>query len=304
MGKERAGPMEALRNLALTLNRLAVREATSGAVRGAADGLRQELPEFDAQLRALLEDALTVLGRLVHQAAEREGQEPGAAARTLATSAMQGALEVLEQEWQDGGMPLHSFVERLNRLLDEVVAFAHSRTEEIHSPGERAQAMARGVVTAAMEGLHGAVPTFAEDARLLAPLGAEVASKVGQGLVEGVASKLQENSDPFEKLLERAGRGLVRGIAAGIREELASSPGASREALGASLETLVERSAAATVRGAGGALSQQWRRTSRELTNGALEALGTVLRRPLRVAVGAGSALVALSLLSMRWRRA
>ncbi|RYZ38898.1 MAG: hypothetical protein EOO72_09535, partial [Myxococcaceae bacterium] len=46
------------------------------------------------------------------------------------------------------------------------------------------------------------------------------------------------------------------------------------------------------------------RRTSREVTAGALEALGARLRRPLLVLAGAGSALVALSVLSSRWRHA
>ncbi|NOK14372.1 hypothetical protein HNS30_35625, partial [Corallococcus exercitus] len=109
----------------------------------------------------------------------------------------------------------------------------------------------------------------------------------------------------------------VRGLAAGLREELASSPAASTEALGASLATLAERTAAATVRGAGSALTQEqlrWReasrnqdlarRTSREITAGALEALGTKLRRPLMALAGAGSALVALTVLSSRWRHA
>jgi hypothetical protein len=46
------------------------------------------------------------------------------------------------------------------------------------------------------------------------------------------------------------------------------------------------------------------RRASRELTGGALEALGAGLRRPLLAIAGVGSALVALTLLSVRWRRA
>lgn len=308
MGNERrAGPVEALRNLALGLERLAAREAVVGAVSGAADGLRQELPELDGQLRGLLQDAIKLLGRLAHEAAERERLEPGAVAHAMAGAAMQGALDVLEREWQDGGMPLHSFVERLNRLLDGVVDFAQHRTDEIRSPGERAQAMAAGVVKASVEQLHEAAPLLAEDARRFAPGGAEIASKVGRGFVEGIESKLREDSDVFVKLLERAGHGLIRGLAEGLREELAKSPAASTEALASSLETLAERTAAATVRGAGGALESQgrrWRDASRELVGGALEALGAGLRRPVMAVVGAGSALVALSVLAVRWRTA
>ncbi|MFP2903919.1 hypothetical protein ACLESD_02360, partial [Pyxidicoccus sp. 3LFB2] len=218
MGNERrAGPIEALRNLALALNRLAAREVVSGAVSGAADGLRHEMPELDGQLRTIVEDGLTVLARLVHEAAEREHPVPGGAAHTLAAAAMKGALEVLEREWQDGGMPLHGFMTRLNHLFDEAVEFAHSRTDEIRAPGDRAGAMARGVVRGAAEELHEAVPKLAEDARCFAPLGAEVAAKVGRGLVEGIESKLREDSDVLAGLLERAGRGLVRGLASGLR---------------------------------------------------------------------------------------
>ncbi|RKH05650.1 hypothetical protein D7X74_34365, partial [Corallococcus sp. CA047B] len=174
-GRRLMGPVEALRNLSLSLARLAASEAASGAVHGSADGLRKELPEFDGQLRALLDDALTVLGRLAHEAAERERVAPTVAAHSLAGAAMAGALEALSREWNEGGLPLHAFVVRLNHLFDEALLFAHSRTDEIRKPGERAQAMARGVVKAATEQLHESVPLLLEDARALAPLGEEVA---------------------------------------------------------------------------------------------------------------------------------
>lgn len=318
MAKEQqGGPVQSLRRLALTLERLAAREAVSGAVSGAAEGLRKELPELDGQLRTLLQDVLTVLGRLAHEAAEREHLSPGATAQTMASAAMQGAIDVLEREWQDGGMPLHAFVERLNRVLDGLVEFALSRADEIRAPGDRAAEMARGVMKAAVEQLNDSLPVFADEARKLIPYGEEVASRVGRGLVAGMGSRLQEDSDALVGLLERAGRGLVRGLAAGLREELAASPLASAEAAGAQLESLAERTAAATVRGAGGALESQGRRfrdalrrdgtlrrASRELTGGVLEALGAGLRRPLLAAAGAGSALVALSVLAVRWRTA
>jgi hypothetical protein len=286
--ERRTSPMTALRNLALSLERLAAREAASGVVRGAADGLRQELPELDGQLHTLLQDALTVLGRLAHEAAEREHVDPGAAAHALSAAAMQGMLEVLEREWQDGGMPLHAFVDRLNRLLDEVAEYAHSRTDEVRAPGARAEALVEGVVRAALRQLNEGMPALAEKGRTLGPVGGELASQVGRGLVTGIGSKLQEDADAWVGLLERAGRGLVRGLAAGIREELASSPVSTGEALGASLEKLAERTTAATLRGAGSAL----------------RTLGTNLRRPGVALAGAGSALLALTLLSVRWRHA
>jgi hypothetical protein len=313
--ERRLGPVEMLRNLALSLERLAAHEAASSVVRGTADGLRQEMPELEGQLRTLLQDTLTVLGRLAHEAAERKQVEPGAAAHAMAASATQGLLEVLEREWQDGGMPLHSFIERLNRLLDGVADFAHFRTDEIRTPRERAQAITETMVKTVVTQLREELPALAEELRALAPVGEEIASKAGWGLVTGIEAKLRENPDAFGDLLENAGRKLVRGLAAGLREELASHPAVSGEALGASLETLAERTAAATVRGVGGALTEQvrtWReaqarngtprRMARELTQGALEALGAGLRRPL-VAVASAGSLLTLALLSVRWRR-
>ncbi|MET0402410.1 MAG: hypothetical protein ABW123_08395 [Cystobacter sp.] len=307
----RAGPVELLRHLALSLERLVVQEAASGLVRGAADGLREEVPEIDGQLRAILQDALTVLGRLVHEAAERERVDPGEATRVLAASAMQGMLEVLEAEWQDGGMPLHGFVQRLNLLLDGVIDFAHSRSEEIRTPRERARAITEAIVDAAVERLHSSVPRFAEEMRVLAPLGSEVAELTGRGLVTGLESKLQEDKEVLGELLHRAGHELGRGMAAGIREELASSPEQSIDALGSALESLAERTAAATVRGASGALVSAWRevprndgsvrRMSRDVTAGVLEALGEKLRRPLLTMAGAGG-VMSLALLAVRWR--
>ncbi|QSQ25423.1 hypothetical protein JY651_11055 [Pyxidicoccus parkwayensis] len=285
MGKEsRTGPVEALRNLALGLERLAAREAMAGAMSGAADGLRKEIPELDGQVRDLVSDALKVLGRLMHEAAEREHQEPGTMAYVMASSAMQGALEVLERERVSGGKPIQGFVERLNHMMDGLAEFARNRTAEIRSPGERAQAMAVGVVTSVVEMLHDVVPMLAEDARRFAPSGAEIAAQVGRGLLEGVESKLREDSDALVGMLERIGRTVVHGVAEGLREELEKSSAASTQAL----EQLAERTSAATVRGAGGAL--------KSLVSG--------LRRPLMAVVGAGGALLALTVLTVRWRTA
>lgn len=285
-------PMEALRDLALSLERLAAREAATGLVRGTAEGLREELPELDAQLRALLRDVLTVLGRLAREAAGREQVSPEAAAHTLAAAAMQGAIEVLEREWQNGGLPLHAFMKRLNRLLDEVVDFAHTRTDELRAPGDKARTVAESVVQAAAGQIHQAIPALREDLRSLAPLGAEVASHVGRGLVEGIESKLREDSGVFEGLLERAGRELVRGLAAGLREEL--GPGVAEP--GQAVEAWAGKEAPRR--------EGVVRQASREIVGGVLQAIGTRLRRPLLAVAGAGSALVALTLLSARWRRA
>lgn len=314
---QRAGPVGVLRHLALSLEGLIAREAASGVVRGAADGLRKEMPEIDGQLRGIIQDALTVLGRLVHEAAAHQPVDPAAAAQNMAASAMQGMLDVLESEWQDGGMPMHSFVQRLNVLLDEIILFAHSRSDEIRTPRERAQAITETIVDSALDRLHVALPVFTEDLRGLAPLGEEVSAAMGRGLVTGLQSKLQEEEAVLGGLLNRAGREMVRGLASGVREELAATPGASSQAVGAELEALAERTAAAAVRGAGSALTEQarsWRdaqqgdpkgvrRMSRDVTAGVLDALAERLRRPLLAVAGAGG-LMSLALLATRWRRA
>ena len=312
---ESSGPMASLRQLALSLERLVAHEAAKGVVRGAADGLRKEMPGVDGQLRSIVQDALTVLGRLLHEAAEHEQVDPAEAARTMAASTMQGLIEVLEREWQDGGMPMHSLVQRLNVLLDEIIDFTHSRTDEIRTPRERAQAMTEAVVDAALTRVHESVPVFAEDLRAAGPLGEEVASAVGRGLVTGLGSQLQKDADVLGGVVHRAGQDAVRGMAAGVREELAASPELSRETLAATLEALAERTAAAAVRGAGGALTTQvraWhqeadsqavRRMTRDVTAGVLDALAERLRRPL-LALASASGVMALTLLATRWRRA
>src|SRR5690242_20716505 len=66
------GPIEALRNLTLSLQRMVATEIATGVVRGTADGLREEVPDGHGQLHTLLQDLLTVLGRMAHEAAERE----------------------------------------------------------------------------------------------------------------------------------------------------------------------------------------------------------------------------------------
>ncbi|RKH75913.1 hypothetical protein D7X99_36715, partial [Corallococcus sp. AB032C] len=206
----RTGPIDALRNLTLSLQRMVATEIATGVVRGTADGLREEVPDGHGQLNTLLQDLLTVLSRMAHEAAEREPGASAGATEVLAGAATEGALKALEREWNEGGLPLHGFVERLNQLFDEVVRFAHSRTDEIHTPGERAQVMARGVVKAATEQLHDSLPAILEDARGVVPLGEEVAAKVGRGLVLGVESTLREDSAWLLGLVEQAGQGLVR----------------------------------------------------------------------------------------------
>jgi cation transport regulator ChaB len=296
----RSSPTELLRNLTLSLERLATQGAAGGVVHGVAEGLRRELPDdVEAQLRQLAQDALTVLGRMAQRAAEREAPFAEEAAHGIAAAATRGALGELEREWQDGGMPLHAFAQRLNRLLDHVEDYTGSRRDALRSP----DAIAGGVVKGATRQLQEDLPELVERLRPLAPIGAEIAEQVGRGLVAGVQARLGESPAALTGLLERAGedlaRGLVRGLAAGLREELLPREGAP--ALGARVEQLAERTAAATVRGARKALP-----TAADVgaAGGALARdVLAVLRRPLLTAAGVAGALLTLGL-AARLRRA
>ena len=300
----RSGPADVLRNLALSLERLATQGAAGGVVHGVADGLRGELPdEVEAQLRRLLHDALTVLGRVAQRAALHEAPHAAEAVHDLSAAAMRGALEELEREWADGGMPLHDFMERMNMLLEDVSHYARSRAHVLQSP----EGLAGNAVKGAMGQVREELPALAQSLRELSPVVAELAEHVGRGLVHGVHGRLHEDPVGLSGLLERAGQGLVHGLAAGMREELkeaqrlgALGPDAlSAGALGAHVEHLAESTAEAALRGARRGLTapgagEAVRITSRELTRGVLEALSS-LRRPLAAAGAAAGALLTVA---------
>lgn len=313
------GPAQLLRNLALSLERVATQEAASSAVQGAARGLRAELPdEVEAQVHALLRDTLTVLGRLVHEAAHGERPGPEAAAHAVAGAAMSGALEALEREWNDGGMPLHGLLTRVDRLLDHVGTHADARRTLVEDAEERARAFTYGVVDAGMDRLHESLPQLTEDLRGLVPLGGEVAASVGRGLVEGLGARAREDEAVLGALLEKAGQRLVHGLATAVEAELRARPGAASGAVGAAagaVEAVAERAAAATVRGAVGELVRQagplrealalpkappLREASRQVAAGLFDAVGERLRGRWRATAGM---LLAAALFSVRRRR-
>ena len=213
----RARPVAALRSIALSLGGAATQEAASAAVRGAAEGLRQQLPELDGQLEQLLEDTRVVVGRLMHDAAQGA---PGHLAHDVAAAVTRGALAELEAEWRDGGLPLHGLTQRLDHLLDLVAAYAESREQEMRTPRERARSMAVGVVGGAMDRLHEGMPLLTQDLQALAPAMGVVAYEVGRELVRGVEARAPEGSKLLAHALELAGEGLVHGMARGLAVEL------------------------------------------------------------------------------------
>lgn len=296
------------------MERVAAEEAASGIVRGAADGLREEMPDVDKKVRALIRDSLTALGRIAHEAATHENG-PEETAHDMAAAAMRGALEELEREWQNGGFPLHGFVERLNQMLDRVSLYAANRANILANPDESAREISAGLVEGAAEKLHERAPRIVEDLRTLGPLAEELAYKAGRGLVSGVQSKASEDSEAFARFLHDAGRGLVKGLSSALEDELSRHPMPGAQQFGASAASIAEQAAAGIVRGAARELAAQLtplksafaqtggpRQVTRELTTGALEALGTKLKNPLVAAASAAGALLTLGLLTRRRR--
>lgn len=311
----RPRPLQILKELVLSVQRVAAEEAATGLVRGAAEGLRDELPEAEQKVRALIHDSLTALGRLAHDAAHR-ANGPAETTHDLAAAAMRGALEELEREWQNGGFPLHSFVERLNQLLDRVGQYAGSRASFFERPDLRAREVSAGLVEGASDKLHERAPSIAEDLRALAPLAEELASRAGQGLVCGMQHRASQDREAFARFLEQAGRGLIRGLSSALQEELARAPLPGAERLGKSAAEIAEQTAAGIVRGASQELVRQLvplqqafassggaRQVTQEAVAGALQALGQRLKGPLVAAIAAGGAVATLAVLSLRKRR-
>jgi hypothetical protein len=220
----RTHPVEALRGFARSLGGAATQGAASAAVRGAADGLREQMPDRDGQLQALAQDGLALAARLVHEAALREQAAPGTFAHDTAAAAMRGLLGELEAAAKHGGLPLHGLLLRLSHLLDQLDGFAASRQREMVAPGARARSMAEGVVDGAMDRLHEGMPTVAEDLQVLVPAAGSIAYAVGHELLRGLEARAREGSDEGSEALtqamERAGEGLVHGVSRGLAAEL------------------------------------------------------------------------------------
>jgi hypothetical protein len=281
--ERRLAPIEMLRRVALSLERLAAQGVASGAVRGATEELRAGMPVPAEQLRALFQDGLEILERLAHEAAERSSTPPGTWAHLVAEQAVQGAIEELKRSMPGLDALSRELVERVNRFLERSARVAASREEELRTPGFRARIAAAGAV-------EGAVGQLKESLPVLAPIASSAASEVGQGLVEGLATGARERADDFSALLDHAGRGLLHAIV----DQLDAEVKARREAVEGDAITAAakaaEHIAAATVRGATSELGR------------VLAALGQRLRRPLGLAAGASGALLLVTLIAVRAR--
>jgi hypothetical protein len=309
MSKEaRLSPVELLRQLTLSVERLAAQGLASGAVRGATEELRAGLPALDGQLQAVFEDVLSLLERMAHEAAVRPARPPEEWSRLVAEGAVRGALEELRRSMPGVEVFTREAVEHLNQLLEDSTRIASGREKELRQPGARARLVAAGAVKGALRQLHDALPQ-------LAPVVAALSSQVGRGFIEGLGSKAAEESAAFTVFLEHVGRSFVHALVEQLDTELRTRWGAEEGKVGRAVEDTAGQVAAACVRGATEELVRQVRslgrsssgegalqRAGREVSSGILSALGESLRTPLVVAAGTGSALLLAVLLVTRWR--
>lgn len=309
MRKEaRLSPVELLRQLTLSIERLAAQGIASGAVRGATEELRAGLPELDGQVQTVLQDVLTLLERMAHEAAERPPRPSEEWSSLIAQGAVRGAVEQLRRSMPGVNALSTEVMARLNQLLDQSARVAANREEEIRTPGTRARLAAAGAVQGALGQLH-------DSMQELAPVAAEFSSQVGRGLVDGLGAKAGEESEALAAVLERAGRSLVHALVDQLATELWAQWDKREGVVGRAVEDTAEQVAAACVRGATEELVRQvrglrestegrgiLRRAGREVSSGILSALTDGLRKPLAVAAGAGSALLLAVLLVPRFR--
>ncbi|ATB35091.1 hypothetical protein CYFUS_000503 [Cystobacter fuscus] len=306
--ERRLSPVELLRQLTLSVERLAAQGLASGAVRGATEELRAGHPELDGQLQAVFQDVLTLLERMVHEAAGRPVRPPEEWSRRVAEGAVRGAVEELRRSMPGVDAFSHEVLERLNRLLERSTRVAANRERELRMPGTRARIAAAGAVRGALGELHDAMPR-------LAPMAAGLSSQVGRGFVEGLGAKAREERDVFAAILERAGRGFIHALVEQLDTELRARWGVGEGKVGRVVEDRAEQVAAACVRGATGELLRQVRslggsssagealqRAGREVSSGILSALAEGLRKPFFAAAGASCALLLTALLVTRAR--
>ncbi|AGC43969.1 hypothetical protein MYSTI_02653 [Myxococcus stipitatus DSM 14675] len=305
MGHEgRLSPVELLRRVTFSLEQLAVQGLASGVVRGASAGLQAELPALDGQLRALIEDGVALLARIVEAVADKP---PGTWTRTMAQSAVSGAVEELRRSMPGVDALSRELVERVNAWLDRSSEAAALHNRELREPGARARELATGAVKGVVKELETALPA-------LSPMGAQVASQAGRGFIQGFGEALEARSETFDEVLDEAGRRLVHAVVEQLDQELRALRARTELDVGGAVASMAERTASATVRGASEELRRQVRATreagqvpslrtaSREVTLGVLSALSERLLRPLAVMTGVGGAL-ALTAFTLTRRR-
>jgi hypothetical protein len=177
-------PVDWLRGLALSLERLAAQGVASGAVRGATEELRAGFPgELDAQARALVSDAIVVLGRLADEAARSNSSPLAAWSRAVGEGAVRGTVEELRRLVPEMRPMNQELFARVKLWLDRSESEAAARAHAIRSPGDVARVAAAGAVAGVTDQLSAALPALADPA-------AEFASRVGRGVVRGAAEEL------------------------------------------------------------------------------------------------------------------
>lgn len=169
-------PVEWLRGIALSLERLAAQGVASGAVRGAADELRDGLPELPLETWS----------------------------RSAAEGAVRGAVEEIRRLVPEMQPATQGLLERLKLWLDGSASEAAAHTQEMRAPGDRMRIAAAGAVSGAVEQLSVALPQLGFPA-------AEFASRVGRGFVRGSAEEVarQLRSAGRSPLLRAVGAGVA-----------------------------------------------------------------------------------------------
>lgn len=184
MPRPGAHPIDWLRGVALSLERLAAEGVASGAVRGAADELRPGLPaDLEDRLRALAGNLLTAFERLAREAAASPAPPLEAWSRTIAEGAARGTVTEFRRLVPDLQPMTQELLQRVKLWLDRSASEAAARAAEIRAPGDRARIAAAGAIAGAAEQLGLAMPVLAAPA-------AELASEVGRGFVRGTAEEL------------------------------------------------------------------------------------------------------------------
>ena len=184
MAERGTHPVDWLRGLALSLERLAAQGVASGAVRGATEEIRAGVPgDLDVQLRALVQDALKVVERLAEEAARSKASPLAAWSRSVGEGTVQGAIEEFRR-LVPYAQPMNAeLFAHVKAWLDRSQTESAARTQAIHSPGDIARTAAQGAVAGVTDQLSTALPALATPA-------AEFASRVGRGAVRGVAEEL------------------------------------------------------------------------------------------------------------------
>jgi hypothetical protein len=206
-------PVDWLRGIALSLERLAAQGVGGGAVRGASEELRAEVPEgLETQIRTVLQGVLTLLERVVVPAARSSEPLLAAWAPSAAEGAVRGAVEEARRLVPEMRPTTQELLTRVKLWLDRSEAEAAARAKAIHAPGELARVTAAGAVAGAADQLGVALPTLAGPA-------ADLTVHVGRGAVRGAAEELGRQAraaarNPAVRVV--AGGAVMAGVVTGV----------------------------------------------------------------------------------------